>query len=185
MIRPATVDDASQIASIHVRGWQAIYRDQLPDELLDNLSTAGRAADWTEIIASGAEQVAVFQVADGVAGFVSVGRSSDRDAGAATGELSAIYVEPASWRRGIGSRLIDWIKLLARANGWTTLTLWVMRGNQRARSFYESAGWKLDGAVKTTLLDGAEVNLVRYRCGRLGLPADDLLDETIGITTDR
>lgn len=185
MIRPATLDDATAIAAIHVRSWQAIYRGQMSDELLDNLSVVGRAADWTEIIGSGAEQVAVFQLFGSVAGFVCFGPSLDRGACLSTGELGALYIEPGSWRRGIGSQLMDWTKRTALARGWTNLTLWVMRSNAQARAFYEAAGWSRDGAVKRTYLGGSTIELVRYEWVRAAVPTDMRGEGDAGALADR
>jgi L-amino acid N-acyltransferase YncA len=46
-----------------------------------------------------------------------------------------------------------------RARGFEAATLWVLRDNQRARRFYEAAGWRLDGSPKSSS-SGVEM---RYR----------------------
>lgn len=38
LVRKATSEDAPAIAKIHVETWQSVYRGQMPDSLLDNLS---------------------------------------------------------------------------------------------------------------------------------------------------
>ncbi len=38
MIRPATFEDASRLAEIHIASWQAAYADLLPADFLDGLS---------------------------------------------------------------------------------------------------------------------------------------------------
>jgi hypothetical protein len=55
--------------------------------------------------------------------------------------------------------------------GYREAILWVLAGNERARRFYEAAGWTLDGAQKTEHIGGAgaaagagtTVTEVRYR----------------------
>jgi hypothetical protein len=48
VIRDATATDAAAIAGIHVRSWQSAYRGMIDDVVLDGLSVARRASDWTE-----------------------------------------------------------------------------------------------------------------------------------------
>jgi RimJ/RimL family protein N-acetyltransferase len=43
------------------------------------------------------------------------------------------------------------------------VTLWVLRDNERARRFYERAGWSFDGTEKEDVVAGATVTEVRYR----------------------
>lgn len=37
LIRKANLEDTMGIAQVHVHSWQATYRGQIPDEILDNL----------------------------------------------------------------------------------------------------------------------------------------------------
>jgi len=39
----------------------------------------------------------------------------------------------------------------------------VLRGNERARRFYERAGWSVDGTEKDDVVAGAPVIELRYR----------------------
>jgi len=41
----------------------------------------------------------------------------------------------------------------------------VLESNDRARRFYEMAGWKLDGAATTERIDCLNYPTVRYRSG--------------------
>jgi hypothetical protein len=43
-VRPATLADVTEIAMIHVRSWQAAYRVLMPQDYLDGLDPAARAA---------------------------------------------------------------------------------------------------------------------------------------------
>ncbi|OKI00857.1 hypothetical protein A6A06_18300 [Streptomyces sp. CB02923] len=54
---------------------------------------------------------------------------------------------------------------LARAgrNGFRALCLWVLKGNARARRFYECAGFRADGAEEADEVAGVAVPEVRYR----------------------
>jgi GNAT superfamily N-acetyltransferase len=89
--------------------------------------------------------------------------SRDGDAPAGTGEISSIYAAPERWGTGLGRALMAEAEAQLRRLGFTTATLWVLRDNQRARRFYERAGWLPDGTEKADQVGGAPVVEVRYR----------------------
>jgi len=162
MIRIANSEDAAAIAAVHVRGWQAAYRGYFPDDFLDDLSVADRAKGWVVWLADAARPTAVYETPAGIAGVVSIGPSRDSGASSATGELLLIYVEPALWRRGVGTALMSWATAAAPARDWTAMTLWTIEGNASARAFYERCGWVRDGATKREPFAGHVLSQVRY-----------------------
>lgn len=162
MIRRATMADASGIGQVHVESWKAIYRGYLPDEYLDSLSPERRARSWQQALSQGTVDIAVCDTGTDIAGFVSLAPSRDEDVADATGELTAIYLEPSIWRQGIGRDLMDWAKAVAVHRGWAKLTLWVLEGNTRARDFYAATGWQLEGKTKNDSIGGLQVVEVRY-----------------------
>jgi ribosomal protein S18 acetylase RimI-like enzyme len=81
-------------------------------------------------------------------GFSALGPSRDVDADPNTAEVAAIYVHPEEWKKGIGRALLSASLDQIRKRKFDQLTLWVLEGNQRARSFYESFGFIQEGAVK-------------------------------------
>ena len=50
-IRSARIEDAPQIAHVHVRSWQGAYRGLLPEAYLDSLDPVQRASTWTRRLA--------------------------------------------------------------------------------------------------------------------------------------
>jgi ribosomal protein S18 acetylase RimI-like enzyme len=50
-----------------------------------------------------------------------------------------------------------------RCRGFDEAVLWVLETNERARRFYEKAGWKTDGQTKTEERGPVVLNDVRYR----------------------
>jgi ribosomal protein S18 acetylase RimI-like enzyme len=71
----------------------------------------------------------VYEVGDDILGFASLD----------DGELSNLYVEPRVIGQGIGSALLDHVKL-RRPDGFR---FWVFQENARARGFYERHGCRL------------------------------------------
>ena len=64
------------------------------------------------------------------------------------GWLERLYVDPSVWGKGVGSRLHDQALERLRARGSSRCSLWVLEANDRARSFYERRGWRLNGETR-------------------------------------
>jgi GNAT superfamily N-acetyltransferase len=165
-IRRAREADAQALAEVHVRAWQAAYRELLPAEFLAGLSISDRAERWRARLAeeqpsgeqaliAGATTVA--ELAGKLVGFVSIGPSRD-DELADWLELNTIYLLPSAWRTGIAGRLLA--AALAEDRRYF---LWVLAGNQRAQAFYRKAGFAPDGATKTITLGGRTLTELRWR----------------------
>ena len=162
-IRAATAQDAVAIAEVHVAGWRSAYAALLPPDVLANLSVSARAQMWHQRLTD--TDVATWVAEDQehrIAGFASAGPSRDDADASATGELYALYVHPDRWASGVGKDLITTAMDHLRPR-FATATLWVLRGNARARAFYEGRGWRPDGAARTEQRYGATLDEVRYR----------------------
>jgi ribosomal protein S18 acetylase RimI-like enzyme len=141
-VRPAHVDDAGGIASIHVRVWQAAYRGIVPEPYLESLSIERRTIFWrSQILESSPTEIVVADSAQSLAGWASFGPSRDDDRRESIGELYAIYVLPELWGTGAGRGLWDRAKQRLIERGFQRVTLWVLRDNVRAIRFYEAAGF--------------------------------------------
>lgn len=64
LVRRAGVEDALQIADVHVAAWRETYGPLLPAGALDSLDAGERAQKWAGIIAGG-EEVLVAEDARG------------------------------------------------------------------------------------------------------------------------
>jgi len=147
VIRPATAEDAEAAARVHMEAWAATYTLKGP-------SLEERVDLHRRFPAS-----FVAEVAGEIVGFVGVGPSRDADA---EGELYTIYVAPSHWGTGVGRALIQAGEARLRELGYRQVVLWVLDGNARAQSFYESAGWSLDGERRTIEFAGESIPEVRY-----------------------
>jgi len=148
-IRKAAIEDAYKIASVHVRSWQIAYRGQIPDDFLDGLDVKKRANMWRELIQHPDKVIFVADNTEGnIMGFCAVGPSRDSDTNPSTAEVSAIYIDPDKWHKGIGRALLSASLGEVRNRDFDQVTLWVLEANQRARSFYESFGFIQDGTIK-------------------------------------
>lgn len=165
-IRRATPDDADAVATISVTGWQAAYRELVPDWYLDSLDIDARAERWRSWIANSdlpRTGTLVADVAGETIGFVSFCPCRDQESALRTGELTAIYVAPARWRCGAGQALAAGAIEHLRTAEFDEAVLWVLEGNDPSRRFYEATGWHPDGGTKVEQMDGFVLAEVRYR----------------------
>jgi GNAT superfamily N-acetyltransferase len=61
-------------------------------------------------------------------------------------ELDALFVEPDSWRGGVGRRLVEHCAEVARAGGSAAMHV---VGNPHAEGFYRACGFVLQGTEET------------------------------------
>lgn len=162
LLREAGVDDRAAVAAMHVEAWRVGYRGIVPDDHLDDLDVAERAARYTFGEPGATITVWIGLVGDEVAGSVGVGPARDGDA-VGLGEVQGLYVAPAHWRTGLGTRLLRRGEEILAAAGYREALLWVLEENARARAFYEAAGWVEDGVATTITLGGRDVAEIRLR----------------------
>lgn len=166
-IRKATVDDAEGIAQVHVDSWQAAYLGLIPVPVLNSLSVQVKAVNWRRILSGNTTPGSRtwVLVGDGaVLGFASVGPTRDEDDHPRTvGEVYAIYLSPQVWGRGLGAELFEAALDDLEARRFTTITIWVLEGNARARRFYELQSFLLDGARRPVQVGQTSLPEIRYR----------------------
>jgi ribosomal protein S18 acetylase RimI-like enzyme len=164
-IRGVTRDDAPAIADIRVRGWQAAYRGQLDDALLDEMSADQDTERWrAHLSAPPPGWHGFIAERDGTPlGFVTCGLSRDSGAGLGVGEIYAIYVRPEDIGTGAGRALLERAIRALAEDGLEELTLWVLATNHPAQRFYRMAGFELDGAAKRDELERFTMDEIRFR----------------------
>lgn len=165
-VRRATIDDADAIAEVHVASWQFGYQGLLPETLLQALSVAARSAGWRERLTDldlTRRRIYVVETDSVICGFAALGFSRDPDADESVGELFGLYVAPQSWRMGLGGLLHRHALDAFRDLQLRSATLWVLKSNQRARSFYEHRGWNHDRRDKDLQESGVTLHATRYR----------------------
>jgi ribosomal protein S18 acetylase RimI-like enzyme len=162
-IRQAWPDDASAVAGVYVRSWQAAFAGLVPQHYLDAMDPSRDESEWKTRIAEArwpSSGVLVAETEAGIVGLASFGPSQDIPR---TAEIGMLYAMPEVWGTGIGKKLMlaAWAAL-GQAD-YRQATLWVLEDNERARRFYEAAGWGADGAAVEDSTGGASLNKLRYR----------------------
>ncbi len=163
-IRETRRDDLDAVATIRVRGWQFAYRGLMPQAHLDAMDAeedaTARREQWDEPRPGLGRLVA--ERGGRIVGFAGFGPARDKDLEAGAQEVYAIYVDPEELSTGAGRALMDAALERCRAAGAPLVSLWVLTGNERARRFYERAGFAADGTVADFDVDGVSVPELRY-----------------------
>jgi len=135
-IRPATPEDAFDIATINTLGWKTTYRGLVSDKLLDMLSvTEKRIENFKEQIL----KFEIFLIAENgkgsIIGYLSGGKSWDDVP--YEYEIYGFYVHPDFQRKGVGSNLFD--KFKEKIQG-SSFCVYVLDGNMKGINFYPKMG---------------------------------------------
>ena len=187
VIRSVSSADAAQIEAVMRDSWQAAYDGIIAPAILDRATAPDGGARIRQSFRTRPWQRMIAAVHDGIVGYAAYGPERDvldmpwpyplTPAGSEheVAELYALYVHPAWWSTGTGRALMDRVLAKVRAAGYTTITLWVLEANARARRFYARAGFVPDGA-RHLLDDLGGVTEVRYRraLARPGWQARDM-----------
>jgi ribosomal protein S18 acetylase RimI-like enzyme len=162
-LESATAEDCRAIAEVHVESWQHAYKGLLPEAYLASLSVVEREAMWRSMVEREPSHLVLARTANQIVGFVAFGASRDEGAPAERAEIWAIYVKPACWSTGAGRLL--WLEAMQRivAEGYKSISLWVIVGNGRAARFYERAGFSIEPESRKSFeLGGVTLEELRY-----------------------
>lgn len=162
-ILPAALEDCRSIAEVHVESWQHAYREVLPEQYLASLSVVEREAMWCRVVKRHPSHLLLARSIDEVVGFIAFGPERDDGAPRDQAEVWALYVKPAFWSTGAGRLL--WLAALQQmlADGFRSVSLWVIAGNARAVRFYERAGFVAEPEARRFVeLGGASLEQHRY-----------------------
>jgi len=164
VIRSAQVGDEGAIADIHVLAWQAAYKEFMSEEYLSSLSVQKRAERWRETLSNpGNGKYLVATTGGIIRGFAVYGPARDEDLDNSSSELVALIVHPESWRRKIGYSLVGAILDKTSLEKYSSIYLWVIKGNNPAIKLYESFGFQDTGISKTEdIHSGHPLHELRY-----------------------
>jgi GNAT superfamily N-acetyltransferase len=162
-VRPATDADTDQVAAVHAASSHAAYESVAPASQ-QSLTMEKRRAFWRDAIEYGEPLLHVALDAGKVIGFVGYDRSRDPKSKPTTGEIWALYVDPAHWGRGAGLALWDAARDGLLEEGCSEVTLWIPLCNERALRFAELAGFKRElSTAKTAMIGGVKLEEIRLR----------------------
>jgi ribosomal protein S18 acetylase RimI-like enzyme len=142
VIREAELDDAAEIAKVHVDTWRSTYRGIIPDEYLLKLSYQKRQENWMSLLGRRSkEQLFIYVVEKEdkqIVGFACGGKERTSNP-IYKGELQAIYMLKAYQNQGIGKQLVKTIATCLSRSNLNSMLVWVLADNL-ACQFYEALG---------------------------------------------
>lgn len=165
IIRPAEIDDARAIATIHVESWQNAYRDVLPEEGLEALSVEERTQYWKERLEAQSEHehTLVAELDNRVVGFASWGPESVEDPDPSYVMLYSLYTSPDFEKQGVGAALLEAAEVDMITEGAVHGILHVLKENRTARKLYERNGWqKVEKSSREETWFGMSMTTVQF-----------------------
>ena len=173
-VRPARVDEATDVARIQLITWRTAYQRLLPRRVLDRLDEGWLARRWRTAIDDPPSPrhrvlVAVEQGAEAhLVGFAASGPADEAalapgepPLGADVAAVTELLVEPRWGRRGHGSRLLAATVDQWRDDGCRTAVAWVYEQDSAMQRFYTGTGWEPDGARRALDVDDLLIPQVR------------------------
>jgi GNAT superfamily N-acetyltransferase len=160
-VRPARPGEGARLVEIYLSSGRAAWARHLSPVGLAGVTSP--VEDWERWISDPDLIVLVAERRADPAALAVLCRSTDPDSDPAlVALLDRLYVEPASWRRGLGRALIDGAMEALSERRFREVTLWTAEWNT-SRGFYQATGWTLDGATREKTFAGSTFTEVRYR----------------------
>lgn len=158
VIREANLGDRPGLRELRRRVWHATYEDIWPPEMIDDFFDGSiellsdHSQNWTPPFIN-----FIARVEGEIVGAAASGVLPDGE-----GELVALNVLPAHHGSGIAQQLWDATVSALRERGCTSMQIWVVEANARARRFYEKEGAVVVGSGQASL-GGTSAPEVCYR----------------------
>lgn len=150
-------DNLLAVSDIYERSWKYAYRGIVPDAYLDGIPAGQWAPRLRQQGRSSLVALHEGQIV-GTSSFAPARMESMKE----WGEIISLYVLPEAMDKGIGYELLKSAVAQLRREGFSSVYLWVLEDNTRARRFYERYGFERSGAVQTANIGGKMLREVQY-----------------------
>ena len=137
LIRSAEPKDFAEIADLYVSNHKETYKGLLPDSYFDMLTPEYARKKWMEYQSVPGRKLWVAYENDGFLGF-SAGAADNNLPN--TWLLDSLHVTKAARGKGVGTALIHENRTYAANNGFSRMSICIVRGNESARALYEKLG---------------------------------------------
>ena len=161
VVRLATSSDALDMAEVHMRSWEAAYKDIIPIDFICE-KNAGRPALWENILRNENTTQYIIKKDGKTVGMMGMSVSLDEDTDAGTYELMGLYLLPDYFYLGIGTQAMEFAFKKARNLEMKDMTVWLLENNHNAKRFYEKCGFVPDGCLREQYF-GKILNIIRMR----------------------
>ncbi|MBG60328.1 MAG: hypothetical protein CMJ16_07710 [Peredibacter sp.] len=162
-IRKATVEDAAEIANVHINSWREAYKSLLPQDFLDEraLNFKNRYELWKRVTQNPNQVTLVAESTEhGVVGMVNGTNGRDEDKKDWC-EVWCIYLLEKYHGKKIGFNLLKQYFDIHSDKGFSKGYLWVLDNNPTIK-FYEKVGGRYDGIDKEGEISGQKVKELMF-----------------------
>ncbi|MBR4474282.1 MAG: GNAT family N-acetyltransferase [Oscillospiraceae bacterium] len=141
LIRAAEASDLEKIADLYVHNHRKTYKGLLADSYLDSLSQADAREKWARCLQNPGNRIWVACEGECFLGFAA--GTADKEL-PNTWLLDSLHVAEDARGKGTGTALIRVNALYAAENGFSRMSVCLVRGNEKARSLYRKLGAEHD-----------------------------------------
>ena len=157
-IRPIKpTDNKLEISRIYEESWKFAYQNILPQRYLESIP----AGQWIPHLEKEEMHHLVMIENDLFIGTASYCKARTEDVDYC-GEIVSIYLLPAYIGRGYGYNLFKAAMGELIHSGYRKIVLWVLEENQRARKFYEKAGFASASHEIEEVIGGKKLKELQY-----------------------
>jgi ribosomal protein S18 acetylase RimI-like enzyme len=163
VIRRATLEDAAEIANVHINSWREAYKGMLPQDFLDDrpLYFKNRYQLWKRVTSNPSEITFVAESKDnGIVGFINGSKPRDPEY-QDYAEVTSVYLLKKYHGKKIGYQLLREFFGVARAQGFNKAYLWVIENNPTIK-FYERSGGVFNNHKKEDTIANQKVSELCY-----------------------
>ncbi len=136
-IRFAVEKDLDSIAKLYVHNHKTTYRNLLSEDYFNSLTVEGARERWTKYSDDVKSKIWVAYDNDDFLGFCAC---KEDDKLKDTWYLDSLHVSEKARGRGIGTRLIETAGRYACENGYKSMSICVVKGNDKAKNLYLKLG---------------------------------------------
>lgn len=138
-IREACLKDIKNIAELYISNWKSTYKDMLSSDYLNQLNVQYGIDKWSKFLKEDEHRIFVVYDGDDFLGFGACSPDSEIEDCL---YMDSLHIYPESQGKGIGTELTQRIRDYALDNGYTKMSVCIVRGNDGARDLYLKLGAK-------------------------------------------
>lgn len=136
-IRLLVEKEIDEMAELYVKSWRATYKGIIPDKILDTITLDRFSKIWKEYITK--ENNGIFGAFENDI-FLGFGAFTPDEEIENTLYLDSLHIKDEYKGKGVGTKIINYLKGYAREKGYKGVSVSIMSGNDRARNLYTKLG---------------------------------------------
>ena len=136
-IRVATSSDLKKIAELYVKNHTETYRGLLSDDYFEGLTLDYAKEKWSTYLYSKGK---IIWVAYGEEEFLGFTAGMEDESLVDTWYLDSLHITEKARGKGVGTALIKTMMTYAIENGYSKMSVCIVKGNVNARNLYKKLG---------------------------------------------